>query len=522
MTRDQITTLVTKTVGQEDATSVSLCNDYVQRAYEMVWNAELWRDTVTIDQTATTSAGTNTVNLPSGFERVVSVQLLSGGTPLGFLDPTTATILLQTNPTALTVQGVPTAYEEFVHTDGVKKIRLFPIPNATYTLMMVGKRACPVLTGSDSIQIRNVDNAVIAFVMADMYTKLRHLAKAAEMAKKGGAALESARVIEVQGSNQPRRANKLTVSGDSLDEMVKAVCSRCNVWTEEYVSLVQDFLRRNYKLLWDAELWPESVIISSHNSDGRFLVLPEYFDRVIAVRPNPTSNYELSILDAGLIMQLYPQLFEEEAAAIAYSTVPPVAVHTLPVSDEKLTFVSSSASDKTDIFVRGESVGVERSETVTLNGTTPVDTVYNYEVPLTIAKTLTTGTVSVTGKVSLTTFQTLLPAERERKHMRLLLYPAPGTVETALVVGKRKITPLVSNEDTPALRNAANVLIYGAVADMFDHMGKPAEAENARKKSAVAMQVLKDGELKQNARQPRVVPSVESYYSYSENWLVKG
>lgn len=521
MTRDQITTLVTKTVGQEDATSVALCNDYVQRAYEMVWNAELWRDTVTIDQTATVSAGTNSVNLPSGFERVVSLQLLSGGIPLGFLDPTTPTFLLQTNPTALTAQGIPTAYEEFVHTDGVKKIRLFPVPNATYTLMMVGKRTCPTLGGSDSLQIRNIDNAVIALATADMYTKLRHLAKAGEMVKKAGAAIEAARVIEAQGSNQPRQAKNLTVAGNSLVEMADAVCSRCNTLTLNDSLLARDFIRRNYQLLWDAELWPESLTAIRKNSTGEYVILPEYIERVIAVRPTDDATYELPIADLSLYLQLYPQIFEETAEAMAYSTLTAVAVHTLPATAEKLTFVSTSTADKSNIKLRGESGTNERTETITLNGTTPVTSTFTYTVPLTIAKGVTAGDVSVTGFTSSTLFQTLLAAERERKHMRLWLKPAPGTVDETLIIGKRKITPLDTDEDTPLLRKSANVLIYGAVADMFDHLGKPAEADNARKKAAVAMQVLKEGELKQNARQPRVIPSVEASYSYDGNWLSK-
>src|ERR1044072_3919335 len=151
MTRDQIVSIVTKTVGQEDATSVSLCNDYVQRAYEMCWNAELWRDTVTIDSTATIAQGTNTFNLPSGFDRIVSIQLLSSGVPVGFLDPTTSTFILQSEKDALTTQGVPTKYEEFVHTDGVKKVRVFPVPNAAYTFTISGKRTCPTLGASDSL-----------------------------------------------------------------------------------------------------------------------------------------------------------------------------------------------------------------------------------------------------------------------------------------------------------------------------------------------------------------------------------
>lgn len=441
-----------------------------------------------------------------------------------FLDPIDVTLLIQTDPTIFERSGVPTVYEEITDpTDNSKKIKVYPTPIVNTALFIVGKRTLPDLSLAADVPIlRNIENALITFVVGDVLEWQGKSDVATAKWAEANVLLDAAKKIETEQSNQPRRTKRITVAGNSLSEMVDAVCARCGTWALEQAILIRDFLRRNYQMLWDAELWPESMVLANVSSDGEQIVLPEYFDRVIAIRPTPDATYELTPVDIGLYLQIYPQIFEETAAAIGYSTLTPVGVHTLPPTNEKLTFVSTDASDKTNIFVRGESLGLEKSETVTLNGTTNVDSVNTYDAPLTVAKGITVGTVHVTGKVSGTALQALLPTERERKHMRLWLQPSPGTAETALVIGKRRITALASDEDTPMLRNAANVLISGAVADMFEHLGKPKEAENARNKAMAAMKVLKDGELRQNARQPRVIPSVDYSYAYEESWLTKG
>src|SRR4051794_25942678 len=121
MTRDQITTLITGTVGQTDSTSVSLCNDYVQHALQSVWNADLWKDSKTTDTSASVNSGVNNFSLPSGLDRIVSIQIARSGNVLGFLDPTTSEFIQQTEPTSFINQGVPTKYEEYT-SSGTKKV----------------------------------------------------------------------------------------------------------------------------------------------------------------------------------------------------------------------------------------------------------------------------------------------------------------------------------------------------------------------------------------------------------------
>lgn len=725
MTRDEIVSLVTATVGQTDSASVTLCQTYVQRAIEMVWNADLWRDTVTIDTSPTVTAGTNTFNLPAGFDRIVSLQLLSAGVPVGYLDPTTSTFILQTEPTALTVQAVPTKYEEFVHTDGTKKVRVFPLPNASYSFTLSGKRTCPTLAGSDALQIRNVDNAVIALATSDMYTRLRHLGKAAEMAKKAGAFIEEAKSIEHAQSNQARVSKTPTVTTNTFAELIDAVCAKAGrytpddvilarnflkrryrfiwdkfMWRDTIVSatasttngvdyiatpaaiervtavtlnnalldpldiptvlqadptaltasgtpryfqeidaaglkriqlmpvpdatysvivagkkpitnlssdssapaiknidnaliefatadlmqrldkpdgakacldaanaelqalieletqqafksrqirpmavggntleemscavaartsqyspesaiLIKDFIRRNYQQVYDSTLWTESTIEVDVTSVTSVLVLPEYIDRVISIRGVSTLG-QLSVAQPSLFYSINPWIFEQTGDPLAFSYLAPVGVRTLPLLTETIRLVSTSATDKTPVFLRDETLGYV---SVNLNGTTPVTTSIGFTAPLTVSKGITTGTVSAVGNTSTLLLVELLPNERERKHIRIRFRPTPTSNVVCKVLCKRKITPLIQDEDSPLLRDIGNVLINLACSDMFSKLGNDKAAADSRSKAGEALSTLIDLEKSQGANSWQVVPDVEPMGNWmdADMWMV--
>jgi len=725
MTRDDIVILVTTTVGQTDSASVTLCQSYVQRAYEVVWNAELWRDTVTIDTSGSVAQGTNTYTMPTGFDHVISLQLLSGGVPVGFLDPTTSTFILQTEPTALTTQGVPTKYEEFVHTDGTKKIRLFPVPNAAYTLTMSGKRVCPTLGATDPLQIRNIDNAVVAFATADMYTRQRQLGKAAEMAKKAGAFIEEARKIELEQTNKPRLSKTATVTVNNFGELVDAVCERVGTWTPDNVILARNFLKRRYRMIWDSFAWKDSLTTAtasttiaqnyitmpagieravSVTADGKLLdpvdaaylmqvdptiftrsgvplvfeerdvsgakrimlfpipdavysvtvagkktitnlsadtdspvirnidnvlivfaacdlqarlgnneqakalleeasaelqalqkleseqtfrarsskpltvagnslaemadtvagrtgqytpdatilikdflrrnyqqvydsnlwtestveidiisatgvlVLPNYVDRVISIRGNSNLG-QLSAEQPSIFYGINPWIFEQTGDPLAFVYLAPVGVSTLPTGTEVIRLVSTSAADKTPVFLRDETLGYQ---SVTLNGTTPVLTTIGFKAPITVAKGITTGTVSAVGNTSSALLVELLANERERKHIRIQFRPTPTANVTCKVLCKRRITPFVQDEDTPLLRDIGNVLINLAASDMFSKLGNKDGAMDAKAKADQALKTLIDLETQQGANSAQIVPEVEYYGDWidSDAWIV--
>jgi hypothetical protein len=170
----------------------------------------------------------------------------------------------------------------------------------------------------------------------------------------------------------------------------------------------------------------------------------------------------------------------------------------------------------------GEIRGSEVSETVTLNGHVAVQTVNEYDTPIMVAKDITKGDVTVTGETTGTVLVRLLANERERKHIRLWLQPTPVATE-CLILGKRKIQPLTSNEDTPILRSIQGILIAAAAGDMFAKAGNDKAAADAREEANTSLKIMIDLETNQGAYNAVVVPDVESYAydsSYSDEWIV--
>ena len=520
MTLAEISAHVTQTVGQTDATSVAVCKDYVKRNYQIVWDSHDWRD-ARVHESLSFTAGDGLENLPAAVDRVIAVKL---DTNNALLDPVDAADVLAYDASVLNSTGTPTMYEELTTSAGVHQLRLYPAPATNSTVTVVGKRVRPELTDGTSPILRNIDNILIAFTMANMLERQRQYAKANQQVEKGGALLEAAKRVEMEQSNRPRRAKSLTASGDTLAEMADDVCARIGDFRPETYILVKQFLRREFVSLWDARLWNDSRVAVNVASNGEQLILPEYIDRVIGVRADPGLG-QLGQMDAEYVLSVYPTIFEETTGTqFGFSYLTSVGVKTLPVPDvgEKLAIRSTSASDATgNVFVYGEdSGGLEVRENVALNGTTPVLTTNTYKTPLTITKPANTaGDIIVMGNTSAVELQRIYAGERERKHLRLWLFPPNTASETCLVVGKRRLLPLVNDQDTPLLRGAVTYLVNAATANAFMQFGKQAEAQVYQNKADEAKQTLISLEEQQGAKQMRVIPSVEPY-SCDDSWFL--
>lgn len=519
MTLLEISDHVCDIAGVFDTAKKATCKRFVIRRNQMAYDAHPWNE-AQIVESVTAIAEAQSVTLPATVDMVISVR---AGTRS--LEPVNSTFLAQTDPLIFERSGTPTMYEEWTDTaaSNARKLKLFPIPNANIDLLIVGKRKLVNMSadGSSSV-LRNIDNCLIAYALGDMQRKLRQWAKADKAYEEAGAMLQAAWALSQDQANKPRIAKNLTVAGNSLSELTDAVCAKVGDWSLDTTILAKQSLRRNYVAVYNKHLWRESRVPATVASDGVNLVLPEYMDRAITVVP--ASNLgTFDPMDTEAFLSTYPQLLGQTTGTqFGFLTLAPVAVKVLPPGREKLSIVSSSPNDKTPVFVRGESAGAELTETVTLNGTTPVLTVNTYDVPLTIAKTAGTyGNVTIHGFTSTVLLQTLLAAEIEHKHVRLWLQPANTTGQNCFVLGKRRITPLVTDEDTPMLRDIENVLIEMSAADLFAKAGNAAAAQDCRAKAESALQTMIDLEVRQGAAAPRVIPTVESdYCGYGyDNWL---
>lgn len=522
MTLADMATYVTAKLGQTDATSVSMCKDFIRRRYDMVWNAFPWKDSQIFTST-TISNSTASIQLPTGTERIISIR--AGGNT--FLEPIDSVTLLQLDPQIIEREGTPVYYSEsYDYTASKRIVSLYPIPAVTTALYIVGKRAMlPLTSDGDSPVLRNLDNCLMAFAQADMLQRQRQYAKAKELVEEGAALLEAAKKVELEQAALPRRTKTTSVTGDTLAEMRDAVCAKTGFWAQDSRVLVDEFIRRNYLRIYDGYLWPESKVRISKASDGSYIILPSEIAQVIKVRYG-AGWPAIDVVDESLYFDLSPGIFEETATQpAAYSVLTPIGATVLPTVAEKLQVVSSSSSDKGSVFIRGETAtGSVFTESVTLNGTTPVAMASTLLIPLTIAKKATVGTITVTGYTSGTTYQTLLPAETEKKHIRLMVQPSNFQVATTcLILGKRHILPLQADEDTPIIRGIGDALINAAAADLLKSKGQGEQAASYAADSQKAVASLIDQFTQQAAYSQQVVPVVEPLAwdgADSDAWIV--
>lgn len=509
-----IRNFVCSKVGQNDAASQTACASFILARYRSIYDSLPWLDSQ-LTVTVGLDGGNNAISMPEGMDRIIAIRS-NGDT---FLDPVNVNLLMQTDPTIFERTGLPTVYyENYDATEG-RQIVVYPTPAEVITLFIVGKRTLPDLTtGTDVPILRNIDNVLITYAFGDMLERQKQFEKAKLKFDEAGAMLQAAQALETSQTNKPRIAKQLTVAGNSLSELVDAVCDRTGMWGLDQINSIKESLRRQYQRICDACNWSELTVIAKVNSDGSEIILPPYFDRVIAIRADANLG-QLVPVESGLYFGIAPTIFEQTGSAVGFGYLTPVGVAALPPTREKLSFSSAWGADAQKVFVMGEGRGSsDISETVTLQGSVPVLTLNEYDTPLTVAKEITRGDVTVTGATTGTQLVRILAAERERKHMRIWMQPTP-VATICLVLGKRRIKPLVSNEDTPMLRDIQGVLIAAASGDMFAKAGNSKAAADAREEANTALKVMVDLETNQGAYSACVVPDVECYPEYGYDLL---
>jgi hypothetical protein len=541
----EMASFICSELGVFDDTALGLCKKFLSKEYHTLWDKYPWGDANGYGSVQV-AAAVKIINYPDGMDRVITVRASQGASgvpppvvpdepddpeapaPVSldsrFLDPVDSTFLIESEPTIFEDRGYVRYYEEIGNATQ-RQIRLYPIPTWGTTLLFYGKLICPGLVAdTDTIGIRNLEPAVMAYAYFNMLQRQRQYGKA-DLKRKEAQELEQvAWNLEQQQANQPRRTKAITVAGNSLAEMTDAVCTICGQWTPEYRLIIRECLRRNYQTMYDTFLWPESLVMVRVPYASEQVVMPPYIDKVLGVRG--TNDMRMFPADAVLFLDITPSIFEEIGDPIGYTTLTPVAVSTLPATTTRLLLASTSPVDRTKVFIRGEvlATGQELQEELTLQGTAPTPTQYSYDIPLTIAKGITLGDVTVNAaiagdEVTAGGNLAIIPAnQRELKHQRLWFLPAPNSHNipeagyfTALVLGKRAIRPLVTDQDTPIITGVQQILIAAAAGDLFRKLEKHDLAAAMLQKASSSTDVLKAKNMDQAASSPRFVPQIESH-----------
>ena len=240
------------------------------------------------------------------------------------------------------------------------------------------------------------------------------------------------------------------------------------------------------------------------------MVCPQKFETILGVSYN-----QANLLPTQLITQFMtnPDSFKSDADSAQFSVIDSSGINFNP-NYGAIEFMSSDSADNgKQITLVGELAGQEltmQKETVTLASS--VLTAESWSAIHSLSKETTTGYVQVRNP-SVTSDYFFWPEwENVSKFQRVKFFDRPkydaSSPVNLYIVGKKKIQPMVSNYDTPMVAGIDNVLIHFATGDMLKRSRQFGKAQLEIQQANGLMQVARDQENNQSAKEVRLIPDV--------------
>ena len=263
----------------------------------------------------------------------------------------------------------------------------------------------------------------------------------------------------------------------TLDQIANQICGKMFKTDATSLAACKGFIRFRYQMLYDGYLWKDSLLLSSVLADSSTLVMPKEVGLIVGVRWGDATT--LDPVEFSFLLRNDPGAFERTGSPAKMSTLQAIGINRTIPTAERLSLVSSSTSDTAITFlIRGELAGVEQVEQVTLNGTTVVTTTQSFDVVWTASKPETTGTVTMTGFTSGTTYLTLWSDDVELKYQRLRLFDIPTDLtKSLLILGKRRFRGLTKDQDTSIIQALDPILLAFGEADMLERARQYGKAQ---------------------------------------------
>ena len=202
-------------------------------------------------------------------------------------------------------------------------------------------------------------------------------------------------------------------------------------------------------------------------ADQRTYPMPLDFGDIMSV-VDTTSNRPLDIITEQEWIQRFGSALTTTGVPFCVVLNGEGTVLNQPSSSSKLTFVSSSASDTTNVgFIRGISGSAEFYESINLSGTTSGQSSNNYDYILQLSKdTATIGAISFTYSTGGAVASVISPESKVQRNRTIGFHYIPSGVYSMDVRYKRDIKPMISDNDSPIIDIADGIEI-GAKADAW-------------------------------------------------------
>ena len=237
------------------------------------------------------------------------------------------------------------------------------------------------------------------------------------------------------------------------------------------------WLNYRYRDIMGRYQWSEAydTFTITLSANQQAYALPNDFDDIVYVFDN-TNKMELQFKPETAFMS-DPTLISSSS----YYTLSESTVGTQPTSSSVIKFTSDNSSDNTQtIFIKGTSNGFQKTETLTLAGTSGVSTSNSYTKIIQISKSaVTAGGVTVTSNAGAVTNTYLNPTQMQTRDRMIRFYWTPAATASIIVRYKRDILPLISDNDYPLL-DCSDEMILGVQADAWRakrQFGKAASLE---------------------------------------------
>ena len=198
MTLTELADFVTTKLSDTAVDSVTVCKDFVNRRYQMIWDSGLWTETMGVSSKAV--AAEDTEITIDGVPTITFYQ--SSSAPTTFVDFPVAMKFTETgkedgigllNDSWMTFFQIdPNAWENisnrranptnFINlpqdASGFCRIKPVPTPKSAGTVFVLGKLKWVELGATDTPALNGIDNALLAFVEGDMLERSRQYGKA--------------------------------------------------------------------------------------------------------------------------------------------------------------------------------------------------------------------------------------------------------------------------------------------------------------------------------------------------------
>lgn len=254
----------------------------------------------------------------------------------------------------------------------------------------------------------------------------------------------------------------------------------------EFESLVKFHVNLVYRRLLDLGKNPHETreFTLTTVADTSQYGLPHYVRRVLNIE-DPTNRRSIFGVTGRQYDLRYPGTDATGTPDQAYP-LGVFGVEKQPQTTGVITLKSSSSADSGSNYkvnVRGFSGGILVDETVTMTGTTEVDTTTEFTTLERVVKVPASDDVTFAGDVTVLDSDdntlTIIPTYWESPdHQWIEFYPIPNASITYTVRAEMRKPPLVADSDWPEIaQEYHDLLVWGVTQDLFPKVGLEAIAD---------------------------------------------